>query len=490
MEILINLAKNRENMSAVFIIAFVSLFILAGFVIGFSLPLFIISMAVSAVVAFIYPRSGIYAIVFLTFIYERFFTLQPVVWGMAEYKLYPIDIIFGAVILGIIWQIIFRGSTSINQNDPRRLNLFKLKKIDYFLFVFIFLSGLYFLVSAYMLKTEMALAFSSFKNYAFYSLFYFVIIYLFDKKDHLIRLLKFALVGAVGIIFFIFYGVISGQGLWSEYTPLSTEGMRLLAFTHAFYLSLILLGVLTYLIFEKLKHSNVYFILGAIWSFGIVGSMMRHLWLGLIAAAAGLFLIIPRERRLILVRVLLKYLMIFASFAVIVFYLSFLFPGSSLRSLADSAANVIYERANSFSDVSSDDSFFWRNVVWKEATKEYVKNPIFGIGLGKYVYVEIEKYKDFVEVRNIHNSPLVLLVQMGAVTFFAFIALIYGNIKRIFSKPEKDWPDYLLITLMVFYLVVFLFQPYLEANLLGIFFWIILGLIRVKSYEDTGNQQI
>lgn len=488
-------------MSAIFIIAFVSLFILANFIVGFNLPLFVVVMAISALIAYLYPRSGVYAIIFLTFIFERFFTLQPIIMGRAEYKLYPIDIIFGAVILGIIWQVVSnrlplckRGSKGDFKNPSSSLPLEKgegfIKKIDYFLVAFIFLSGIYFIVSTFILKTNFELAFSSFKNYAFYSLFYFAIIYLFDKREYIIQLMKFALAGAVGIVFFIFYGVIAGQGLWSEFTPLSTEGVRLLAFTHGFYLSLALIGVLIYLIFEKTKHSIIYFLLGAIWIFGIVGTMMRHLWIGLIVAFIAIFLIVPREYRVSFKKLSLKYFELLVAMLIIFAYFSFLLPDSRIHDLANSVTNVIYQRVNSFTDVSSDDSFFWRSVAWQEAAKEYLKNPILGIGFGKYIYIEIEKYRDFVEVRNIHNAPLVILVQMGAISFLAFLALIVGNIKNIFQKVKKEWLDYALISLLVFYLVVFLFQPYLETNLLGIFFWIILGLIRVKSYENFGNQQI
>nr|MDD5652190.1 hypothetical protein [Candidatus Moranbacteria bacterium] len=96
---------NIEVLNAVIIIALVSFLVLGGFTAGFVLPLFLITMAVSFLIALAYPRSGIYATVFLTFIFERFFTLAPIYLGREEYKLYPLDIILAAVFIGALLQI-------------------------------------------------------------------------------------------------------------------------------------------------------------------------------------------------------------------------------------------------------------------------------------------------------------------------------------------------------------------------------------------------
>ncbi|HBU25074.1 MAG TPA: hypothetical protein DEB07_02430, partial [Candidatus Moranbacteria bacterium] len=72
---------HHETIMAVFGIVFVSLFILANFLFGFILPLYFLSMAAVFCIAVVYPRSGLYAIVFLTIIFERFFTLAPLILG-------------------------------------------------------------------------------------------------------------------------------------------------------------------------------------------------------------------------------------------------------------------------------------------------------------------------------------------------------------------------------------------------------------------------
>ncbi len=488
----------KETISTIFIIAFVSLFILANFAVGFVLSLFVLAMAVAGAMAFFYPRSGAAATIFLTFIFERFFTLQPIIWGRAEYKLYPLDIILVAVLAGIVFSFfIKRGSASLDRNNPKRPNL---KTVDFYLIAFIILSAIYFLISVFILNSDFNLSFSSFKHYTFYPLLYFAAIYLFNSKERILWLFQFALAGAVGIIFFIIYGLISGAGLWSEFTPLSTEGIRTLAFPHAFYLSLAIIGLITYLIFSKkdnvtlvsdrkqVLYEKLYWILILVWMIGIVGSMMRHLWISLFVSIAVLFLILPRKEKYNLKKIISRGAMLAIAFIILIVYFALLLPTSGFKDAAYSIGDIIESRVSSLTSVSGDESFSWRGVVWKEAARKYLESPILGIGFGNKIYVEIEKYKDFIEVRNIHNSPLVILVQMGIAATFAFLAFVYKNLKALYQKANKDWIDAVLLGMLIFYLTAFLFQPYLETNLLGIFFWIILGLIR--SYAHITHQQI
>lgn len=460
----------KEVMSAIFVIGFVSVFILYNLLVGFNLWLYILMLLFSAGITLSHPRSGIFAIVFLTFIFERFFTLQSIFIGRTEYKLYPLDIILGAVIAGTLLQMLI-GKVRLH-----------FKRIDFYLIAFILFNIVYFFFSIFILKSDTALAFSTFKNYAFYSLLYFLIIALFQEEENIHNLLKFAFAGAVGILFFIGFGLVSGYGLWSEYTPLSTEGVRLLAFTHAFYLSLVSLGLLIYLLFQKEKSRIWQYGLLIIWAFGIVASMMRHLWIALAMVLALIYLIIPKEQKKKMSALAVQGIILLIILAVAFFYIAQIFPQSSAHKLFYSVQNVMTQRVGTLvAPSSADESFSWRTVVWKEALKEYITQPIFGIGFGKMLFIEIDKYRDMVEVRNIHNSPLILLVQMGLIGILTMGILLFQESKKLWQKPKESWLDYFLLIAWVFYLIIFLFQPYLETNLLGIFFWILLGLIRLKT---------
>ncbi|HEX7586229.1 MAG TPA: O-antigen ligase family protein [Patescibacteria group bacterium] len=473
-----------ESVSAIFIIVLVSLFILSNFAVGFILPLFILVMVPAFFIAVFYPRSGIYAIIFLTIIFERFFTLQTILIGKGEYKLYPIDIILGAVIIGTIFEIISgqRGPTSLTQNGQKRSNLFKFKKADGYLIGFIFFVTIYFFVTTFIFKSDFSLAFSSFKNYVFYSLLYFLVLFLENEEEYIKRLFNFFLAGAIAIIAFIIYGLAARHGLWSDFTHLSTDGIRTLAFTHAFYLSMGFLTLLTYYIVQEKKYiSGTGLVLLIIWSIGIIGSMMRHLWAGLGISVFILYFLLSEKQRTYFGKMFFNYLSILMLVGVLIFYLSAIFPYSGFSRATDSTQTVIEKRVGSVFAASQDESFSWRNMVWNEGMKEYLQKPVFGLGLGQRIYVESEGYRDFVEVRNIHNSLLVLLFQFGLIPFILFALFVFNNARNICLKKAKDWIDISLIILLTNYLVLFIFQPYLETNMLGIFFWIILGLIAVRS---------
>ncbi|MCD6163620.1 MAG: O-antigen ligase family protein [candidate division Zixibacteria bacterium] len=473
---------HTETASAIFIIALVSFFILANFTAGFIFPLFLAVMSAAFLIALFYPRAGLYAVIFLTFIFERFFTLQPIILGRAEYKLYPLDIIF----IGVIGGIVIRKIFPLFQKGIRRDFRVKGRRAaDCFLMSFIALSAVYFIFSAFVLKNDFALAFSSFKNYAFYSLFYFAVLLLINNKETLARLLKFAAAGAAGIVFFIVYGILSGSGLWSEFTPLSTQGIRILAFPHAFYLSMAVVFSLAYLASDKSARAKKYlYFLVPVWIAGISGSMMRHLWIGLFISIIFLYFIAPRKNKAALRKIAANYFLAVLAIAVFIFYAAALFPHSGLSKSSAAALNAIGNRIASTANIY-DESILWRSAAWNSALKEYARNPILGLGFGRKVFIEIGRYKNLVEIRNIHNSFLALLVQTGLLGAGLFIFFIWSTVKNAFkeAREKNDFGAFKMaaLSVLMFHLIIFMFQPYLETNLLGIFFWLNLGILRISA---------
>lgn len=51
-------------------------------------------------------------------------------------------------------------------------------------------------------------------------------------------------------------------------------------------------------------------------------------------------------------------------------------------------------------------------------------------------------------------------------------------------------PINIVLALLLFQALVFLSQPYLETNLLGIWFWVTLGFARAFHTLDRKNNQI
>lgn len=463
-----------ETISAIFIVAVVSAFILSNFFIGFNLPIYFLAMSVAFVLSVFYPRAGLYAIVFLTIIFERFFTLASIYISRTEYKFYPIDVIILAMCGGLLFNFL---RTSIENRKN-----FKLVRNDWVMVAFILLNIIYFLSSVFLINSSVYLAFSSFKNYGFYSLLYFLTCWLIQNKEQLQRLFQFFLVGAIGVIGFIIFGIASGNGLWTEFTPLSTPGVRILAFTHGLYLSLALVTLMTYLIVKKneLRKTYLYGLL-FIWFIGIVGTMMRHLWISVILAIFAIYFFITKKEKVILRKLFWRFLLIFASAILFILYLTAITPHSKMTGFSQDVISALVERGSSIAKASSDESFAWRELVWSAAYHDFKNNPIFGIGTGKMVYVETHSYRDSIEVRNIHNSYLAIMIQLGLLGFGMLIVFIYKNMRYLtssLSKKKDSFYTLAILSVLVVYLAALFFQPYLETNLLAIFFWMSLGLSR------------
>ncbi|KKR22093.1 MAG: hypothetical protein UT50_C0001G0005 [Candidatus Moranbacteria bacterium GW2011_GWA2_39_41] len=459
---------SSESIGAIFVAVFVGLFVLANLWIGFSWPLFVVAMTIGFAISMIYPRSGLSAIIILTMIFERFFTLQTFFIGKVEYKLYPLDILMAGILLGIVGQYLF----------GRRI---KFSKIDWTLLIFMFLNLIYFIFSIIILKTDASLAFSTFKNYAFYSLFYFIVLFLIRTKQDLQRFFNTFLIGGIAIVIFIILGIFNGEGLWSQYTPLSTGGVRILAFTHGLYMALVLFPVILYLIFQKTKNKFLY-ILIAIWSIGVIGSLMRHLWIAMVAIFVALYIALSVEKRIELRKIIARFSSLVVILVAVILYAVVMTPQSKLSHFTGDVLGVVSQRAASLSSVSADESFAWRSLVWNSAYKKFKANPVFGVGTGEKVYVENGGYRDFIEIRNIHNSYLAILIQLGFISFGVFAYFVWGVIKGLIKSGGDNqfkFYKFSILSVVGIYLISIPFQPYLETNLLAIFFWMSLGLARV-----------
>lgn len=470
---------SEESISAIFIITLLSAYILSKFFIGFSLFIYLGAIILSAIITFCYPRSGVYAIIFLTFVFERFFTLDPIIWGRSEIKLYPLDILMVGVMASIGYHYLKNKLFQTNSFDLENINF---RRSDGWLLIFMLLASIVFALSLGAWHGDKSLAFSSLKAYAFYPIWYFIILGLFSRPSHQKRLMKFALAGVVAIIFFVLFGLINGGGLWTEYTPLSTQGVRTLAFTHAFYLSLTWIMALPFIMeSQNKKEKNIWLIISLIWFVGIVGSLMRHLWLALVFVLAILWLF-HKEKRKILNQYLLKISIGIFIGLILLFYLSELFLYSPLNVFTHSLINVVADRAGSLTNgISQDESFVWRQEMWKIGIKEYLKSPIIGIGFGRFFAIEMGSYHNLVEARDVHNSILLMIIQMGLLGLGVLLVLIKNLVWLLIREIKFDSMNLSLLLGLTFYLIASSFQPYWEANMLGIFFWMILGLIRARN---------
>lgn len=431
---------------------------------------------------------GLSLIITLTIIFERFFTLQGLVIEHYIYKLYPLDII---MILSFV-------ALAINTKTKELKLKLTLGWPEWFLIGFMILVFIYLIRALFDINADLIVAFSSFKNYVWYPLIYFFILITIRNKQDFKKIAHLILISGAIIIVFLLIGLARGGGLWTEYTPLSTSGTRYLAGTHAFYMLLCLILGISLLAFKRLNSLSIASLIGILWIIGIISSLMRHLWLDFIFSLILLFLMLPKENK----KELYKYfsrigLIIISSLAIITTIAGLFYLTNFSENFRNQTSNLI-TRATSLINLGEDTSATWRVQLWYDAKKSWEKNPIWGVGLGKSILIDTGDWQNFEEIRNMHNSLLALLVQLGIVGFSIFFSLILASAvstwKWIYHHQEL-LPYYLGLSVgCATFLLASLFQPYLETNLMAIFFWIFLGLLRtsaiIKEDENTTNQQI
>lgn len=473
-----------ETASALLVIALASVFVLTNITFGFYLSLFLGTMVVSGVLAFLYPRAGLLAGVVLTVLFERFFTLQSLAWGREAYKLYPLDILLLAVLISVLLRMLAGWLK------------WRWKKPDIFLILFFGLATGWLVASMLgWVSGSVETAFSTWKNYVFYGLLYFLVPLLFSGKEQLRRFGSVFLGAAAIATIFVWIGLMRGEGLWTEYTPLSTSGVRILAFPHAFYFSMAFL--ITLFAWKELSRRGntagrmllMYAL--PVWMMGIVGSLMRHLWLGLVLAVGVLFVVVPRSYRMNILALARNTLVFLLVFSIVFFYVLTLFPHSDTASDVTQTGSVFVERLTSIGN-TEDSSLAWRGAVWKSALETFSQHMLIGTGFGVKVPVDMGDYRDFVEMRNMHNSWLALMIQtgiVGMVVFVLFLATLAWSVwRQSIAREGVQIFSYATLAILVFHSAIFLSQPYLETNLLGIFFWLNLGVMR--TLLDISSQKV
>lgn len=470
-------SPRQWTISITLAMVFITLWVLALLWFGFSWPLYLLMIVMACAAIFVTPTAGLPIIILSTMWFERWFTLQPVVLGDQIYKLYPLDIV-----------LLFTGvSLFFHHAFGKQKQPFYLQRMEVGLLAFSVICLLYFVASISMTQSDPALAVSAFKNYAFYAFLYFIVMYSVRTVDDLREMVKVLLVGGMGIIVFIAIGLLRGQGLWTEYTPLSTSGVRLLAFPHAFYLCLVLLISLILFLY-KLRPERSTILLLWVQLIGVLGSLMRHLWISLAAVSAVVFVLLPTLLKKSLLRFFGKNLAVITLVAVCLGFFMTMFPLSDATFRLQQITNPLYSRARSLVNSAADSSARWRLFAWRAAQESFFDHPVFGIGYGRDLTIDFETYRRVVPIRELHNSYLVLLVQMGMIGVLSFGYIVYkllASVWQAYRHRGMLWPYQLaLFSAWLMFSSAAVWQPYFETNLTGIFFWILTGLLMASLRLD------
>ena len=485
--IVLNEKGNEESRQVATMIgismAVITLWVVSLVIFGFSLPLYLLTMLTVAALVFVKPSIGLPIMILATMWFQQLFTLEPIILGDQIYKLYPLDVVFIITILSLVFHQAF-GKESLK---------FKLHRLEGVWLLFFGLCGLYLIRGFLDGQADNALVISAFKNYAFYGFLYFLILYSIKDIMDLKFMLKVLLVGGLGLVVFVLIGLFRGQGLWTDFNPLSTPGVRLLSFPHAFYLSFILI-ITAVLFLYRLRPERSTIVTMWLQLIGVLGSLMRHLWISLFAVTVFMFLVLPKTLKGALLKFFLKNAAVLGLLAALIAFIVIVFPTSSVTFALQDLSAPVAQRAQSLVRSTADSSVRWRLFAWRAARESFIEQPILGIGYGQQLTIDFETYRVVVETRDLHNSLLVLVVQMGILGSLVFLYALFLIVQRLYESHKRRgiyWPYQVAFSLaLLLFLSASIWQPYFESNFTGIFFWILMGLLIVSLRLDEEQIKI
>ena len=478
-----NLISRKESQK-IFLASFLGMLVVV-LILGFFnffqyyFTIYLILLICLALIILRVPEAGLHISILGAMIFERWFTLEPLTVGGLAVKLYPLDIVL----------IITAVSVFLRLNPKKgRVSPQVIWPIIIFLSSVIFWSGL-----SASWQGDPALVGSAIKNLVFYTLTFFLVVMHCQKQEQWKRLFITILFGGLLIIGFIFYGLMSGQALWSQYTPLSTIGTRMLASTHTFFLILPIFLLLTFQSWQKKFFGRWDAVVIFIWLVGLIVSLMRNLWLGFLVGVVLIFLLTPKKYSRKLVLTLLKILLLAIVCVFLIVWLTYLITADSLVFAPFIAS--IQERVAALNFMSfSDQSASFRLAAWKEAWQTFLANPFIGIGFGRTLTFEFQDYENILDVRELHNTYVALILQMGLLGFSFFFLLIFSVLNESLAtlrNIDSDKKPYLLALLgfLLMFLVVSFFGTYWETNFFIMFFWLAYGLTIAARNLDNPQEK-
>lgn len=471
-----NINISKEMFITFLGIIFGSLFTLSLFFTAFNFWIYLFCFAFIAVFIFLYPRAGLYLIVFLTIIFERYFTLTPLVFNEVVYKLYPLDVVIILIILSLLVRHRFSKAW------------FKHLKADKLFYIS--LAIFFGILSINFIRTvamggDVAIGFSVIKNYIFYSVLFFLTLKLITSQKYLQRLIKTMLMAIIVVLAMFLGSLVSGQSFLTEYIPLSTYGERFLGGGHSFFLALGLLFLINFLVFKtnlgKSWSKYVYWILFFASFFGIVLSLLRHLWLGLILGVIFLFIFYQKKHKAEFLKIAGIVITIVLVLTILLVWFNGWQRDAGLTS-TNMLASVELRIKSLFTSQINDESALWREESWKGALRAFTNNPILGIGYGQNLYVELFDFETEIEIRDLHNDYIGMMLQTGILGILAMFWFMIEIIKKFFKQNKKAVQQNKAFLLsaasgIVLFLFSANFGTYFDINLLIIFFYILLGLM-------------
>lgn len=305
----------------------------------------------------------------------------------------------------------------------------------------------------------------------YYSLLYFIIPLLFDSMRK-IRILLYCYLAASILVAAI--SVCGGSVL----------GIHFSEFAY-FHVSLALIFVFVHMVVNK-RYSVMNLSIVTLFIYVVVQGMARSVWVGLLTSFAFLIIMSWRMKvmRVLLDRGMALVLILLLCGAGI----TFIVKPQYVYNVKNEALSIVNF---SHSQTTSDLNAQWRLLVWKDIIAETMQKPLLGWGFGKkFIPPTIQQlgwggsWSDPAKrFQDPHNSFLSVFYRTGLFGLMIFVGILIVFIVRtcgvIVRQSDTEVSTYLLALLMCMLFIIGTanFMVLLEGPFLGIFLWIVMGLI-------------
>ena len=292
----------------------------------------------------------------------------------------------------------------------------------------------------------------------FYAFFVLVFVYIFSRRDLLLRFLYLCLsIGSLFIAGKLFWYTINGIGYREESFRVLHNEVDVIA---------IPIAVIGLLVCRKALwqvNRPMYVLLSVAAVFALIAPFKRTSYIGL--ALCGLVYLLVMGRRL-----RARHVLGFAAACAAL-------PGALWAGLAvfrpDLLAGISAFITRKF-DIFHEGNASWRWLAWRVAWQKFQKAPLFGAGFGQQI---LDTRIWYVDTHDPHNSYLAFLVHNGLIGGVALLAvLIVAGVKYLqLLKALRGRPGFELVLFYflswVFVLFFPLFNVMLENQYQSIFFW-------------------
>ena len=362
--------------------------------------------------------------------------------------------------------------------------------------IIILLHLLWYTVTSFTSSMPLVSFKSTLARYCYISVFYFMLLYLFSKKENIS---KFIWYYTVPLLIVIGYTILNHANAdFSE--EIAHTAMTPFYNDHTAYAAVLCFFIPVMVAFsvDKSRTNNFRIISGIVLAILITATILsytRAAWVGLIAALCCYLVFILR----------LKSALIYSGFILLIL-LAFLFRTQitmQLESNEKVSSDDYAAHVQSIGNISSDDSNIERLNRWACALRMFADRPIFGFGPGTYMfkYGAYQKYSErsgistnFAEVGGSHSEyfgPLSEQGFMAPLLLFGLIAAVAQSTSN-YLKRTTNYSNVLLARGILLGLVTYwvhgVLNYFLDTEKASVPFWGFIAVLVALQIFDTDQK--